>query len=62
MDNDTLSPEIYGQIIKSPATSISIERCFSMLNNLIMDRTSFLSENVREYLILYYNRFGYKSF
>lgn len=55
MPNKNLSPATYALLFKSQATSISIERSFSMLNKINAKDRNFNAENFYKYIILHYN-------
>lgn len=55
MPNKNLTPSTYACILKSQATSISVERSFSMLNKLNAKDRNFKDENFHKYIILHYN-------
>ena len=54
--NADISPEIYNFLSKCPATSISIERSFSMEGSLITKEKGFKDENIVKYMMLYYTQ------
>lgn len=55
MLNENISPYVYGLLLKSQATSISVERSFSMLNKINAKDRNFHSKNIAKYVILHYN-------
>ena len=54
-ENLNLSPKIYNDLLNRPATSISVERSFSMLLKLVTKEKLFKKGNVGKYMMLYYN-------
>lgn len=56
LKNETIhSPFIRSRILICPGTTILIERSFSMLNKVLTKERDFNDENVKKYVILYYN-------
>lgn len=55
MENETINPSIYAMLLNSQATSIMVERSFSMLKKICADDRNFAAGNLGKYLILYYN-------
>lgn len=50
-----ISPDFYGLLQSCQPTSASVERSFSMLKKLLQKDRNFLSKNVKNYMILYFN-------
>lgn len=51
--NESFSPENYIYLKKCPSSSISIERNFSLLGNLLKNNRHFSYENIEKYMFLY---------
>eukprot|EP00477_Mikrocytos_mackini_P000977 GAHX01001048.1.p1 GENE.GAHX01001048.1~~GAHX01001048.1.p1 ORF type:complete len:458 (-),score=36.02 GAHX01001048.1:832-2205(-) len=49
-------PSLTSKLLGAQASSIDVERSFSLLNSLMADDRNFLDENVRYYLMSYYNK------
>ncbi|KAF7690780.1 hypothetical protein CDIK_2640, partial [Cucumispora dikerogammari] len=54
-DFEKISPELNSDLKLIPATSIAVERSFSLLNKLLERDRNFASENIGSYIIGYYN-------
>lgn len=50
-----ISPYLYSLLRKSQCTSVAVERSFSLLNKLLAKDRNFNPENIRKYLMIYYN-------
>ena len=50
-----ISPHLYTLLMNCQCTSSSVERSFSMLKKLLTKQRNFKDENIRKYIILYYN-------
>ena len=55
LSDPTVSPSLYAKLRLSQATSVSIERSFSMLKKMLRTDRNFLNDNIEKYVILYYN-------
>ena len=55
MERQDISPAVYHMLQNSQPTSASVERSFSMLKKLLAKDRNFRVENVRHYMILYFN-------
>ena len=55
MERQDISPAVYHMLQNSQPTSASVERNFSMLKKLLAKDRNLKVENVRHYLILYFN-------
>ncbi|MGL6120339.1 MAG: hypothetical protein ACRC0V_07510 [Fusobacteriaceae bacterium] len=55
MSNERLNPETYCFLLKSQATSVQVERSFSILNKFNAKDRNFNDENFSKNLILHYN-------
>ena len=54
--NLTIDPTSYVLLQKAQPTSAAVERSFSMLNKLLRKDRNFDVENVKKYMMLYYNK------
>jgi len=52
---DDISPSQYLCLQRCQVTSVSVERSFSMLNKLLCKDRPFRDDNIKNYLIMYYN-------
>ena len=52
-----INPEDISNLWNCPATSISVERSFSMLGKLLRKDRNFKIENIKAYMVEYYNKF-----
>ena len=50
-----IAPALYVKLEHGHATSISVERSFSMFGKLLAKDRNFLPENVSKYMTMYYN-------
>lgn len=55
MSNKNLSPDVYALLLKCQATSVSVERSFSMLSKILAKDRNFRPDNVKFYLASVYN-------
>lgn len=55
MSKENVSPNIYAKLFKCQATSISVERSFSILNKINCKDRNFSDKNIGKYIILHYN-------
>jgi len=55
MANESINPSTYAFLLNSQATSISVERSFSMLNKLNTKDRNFKDENFNKHVILHFN-------
>ncbi len=55
-ENEDKSPYIIDCLKNSPATSIAVERSFSMLGKILLKERGFNSENIKKYAIFNYNQ------
>ena len=55
-NNLTIDPTSYALLQKAQPTSASVERSFSMLSKLLRKDRNFDVENVKKYMMLYYNK------
>ena len=53
----TIEPFVYAKLYHCQSTSISVERCFSILNKLLAKDRNFKPENIDNYLVCKYNSF-----
>lgn len=53
--NNDLSPRAKNLLKKIPSTSVAVERSFSMLGKLLAKDRNFTSDNVKNYMIGYFN-------
>ena len=54
--NLTIDPTSYALLQKARPTSAAVERSFSMLSKLLRKDRNFDVENVKKYMMLYYNK------
>ena len=54
--NVNVSSDNYVQLMNCPASSISVERSFSLLRKLLTKEKTFKEENLIKYMFLYYNK------
>jgi hypothetical protein len=50
-----ISPSLYAKLLCAQATSVSVERSFSMQKKLLAKDRNFLPDNAEKFLILHYN-------
>ena len=55
MERQDISPAVHHMLQNSQPTSASVERSFSTLQKLLAKDRNFKIENVRHYMILYFN-------
>jgi len=55
MDRDDISPHLCSLLRNSQATSVSVERNFSILGKILPRDRNFQGGNVKQYLMLKYN-------
>jgi len=55
MENSTINPSIYAMLLNAQATSVTVERSFSMLKKFSANDRNFAAGNLGKYLLLYYN-------
>jgi hypothetical protein len=48
--------EIIESLLSCQCTSVDVERSFSLLNNLLQDNRDFADENIKHYMMNYYNK------
>ena len=56
MEKESVSPQLYGQLLQCQATSASVERSFSILNKLLAKDRNFNPANVKKYVCVLYNK------
>lgn len=57
LTNDGISPADYMHLKKCPATSIAVERSFSMLGKMLDEDRNFKNDNIYYYFSEYFNKF-----
>ena len=53
--DESINPAVYAKLLRCQATSVSVERLFSILNKLLAKDRNFKPENINDYLICKYN-------
>ena len=56
-ENNMISPEIYSLLQNCPSTSCEVERSFSMMKKLLAKDRNFKLENIKNYMLVFYNKF-----
>ncbi len=56
IENSEKSPHIINCLKRCPATSVTIERSFSLLGKIARSERRFKGDNLKKYAIFYYNR------
>lgn len=55
LSRSNISPAIYNLLQRCPASSASVERSFSMLKKLLAKDRPFKPDNVKNYIVMYFN-------